>query len=190
MSHESVPQECPTRVSHKSVLQKCPTRVSYKRVPQECPTRVSYKSAPQECPTKMSHKSVLQGCSARMSHVTQGVPQGCTRVSQKNFPKRMCPTRVSHKTVSYKSVKNCLAVCLRIRVCMRVRGFHFVVSRPPLNSEGSIFRRSLQARGWICCSPSFDIETFLSDLPHLKRHLTVMACFGNGPCEGAWGGQP
>ena len=49
-------------MSHKSVLQECPTRVSYKSVPQECPTRVSYKSVPQECPTRVSHKSVLQEC--------------------------------------------------------------------------------------------------------------------------------
>ena len=29
MSHKSVPQEYPTRVSHKSVPQECPTRVSF-----------------------------------------------------------------------------------------------------------------------------------------------------------------
>ena len=59
MSHKSVPQECPIRVSHKSVLQECPTRVSYKSGPQECPTRVSYKSVPEECPTRVSYKSVV-----------------------------------------------------------------------------------------------------------------------------------
>ena len=30
MSHKSVLQECPVRVTHKSVLQECPTRVSRK----------------------------------------------------------------------------------------------------------------------------------------------------------------
>ena len=55
MSHKSVLQECPTRVSYKSVLQECPTRVSYKSVPEESPTRVSYKRrVPQECPTRVS----------------------------------------------------------------------------------------------------------------------------------------
>ena len=58
MSHKSVPQECPTRVSYKSVPQECPTRVSHKSFLQEWPTRVCYKSVlqsvPQECPTRVS----------------------------------------------------------------------------------------------------------------------------------------
>ena len=71
MSHKSVPEECPTRVSHKSaprgVLQECRVRVSHKSVSQECRTRVSHKrvshrSDRQECPTRVFHKSVLQEC--------------------------------------------------------------------------------------------------------------------------------
>ena len=84
MSHKSVPQECPTRVSHKSVPQQCPLRVSHKSVPQQCPTRVSYKSVPQELPTRVSHKSFLLECP--------------TRVSRKSVPQEF-PTRVSHKSV-------------------------------------------------------------------------------------------
>ena len=38
----------------------------------------------------------------------------------------MCPTRVFYKSVSYKGVKNCLGVCFRERVGIRVRGFHLV----------------------------------------------------------------
>ena len=53
MTHTSVLQECPTKVSHKSVLQVCPTRVSYKSDPQECATSVSYR---------VSRKSALQEC--------------------------------------------------------------------------------------------------------------------------------
>ena len=71
MTHKSVLQECPRRVSHKSVLQECPTRVSYKSPPQECPTRVSYKSVPQEFPTRVSHKSVLQERPVRETSVLQ-----------------------------------------------------------------------------------------------------------------------
>ena len=59
MSHKSVPQQCPTRVSYKSVPQEFPTRVSHKSVPQECPVRVSHKSFLQECPTRVSYKSVI-----------------------------------------------------------------------------------------------------------------------------------
>ena len=63
-------------------------------VPRERPIRVSCKSVPQECPTRVSQKSVLQECPTRVSD------------------------RVFHKSVCYKSVKNCLSVCIR------VRGFH------------------------------------------------------------------
>ena len=35
------------------------------------------------------------------------------------------PTREFYNSVSYKSV-NCLGVCFRVRVCIRVRGFHLV----------------------------------------------------------------
>ena len=45
VSHETVPQECPERVSHKGALKERPTR--------ECRTRVPYKSVPQECPTSV-----------------------------------------------------------------------------------------------------------------------------------------
>ena len=97
MSHKSVPQECPTRVSHKSFLQECHTRVSRKSVLQECPTRVTHKSVLQECPTRVSHKSIPQEFPTRVSH------KECpTRVSCKSDPQE-CPTRVSHKRVSHKS---------------------------------------------------------------------------------------
>ena len=71
-----------------------------------------------------AHKSVRQECPTRVS-VIQAVPQECMSVPQR-FPKRMCPTRVSHKSVSYKSCNNCLGVRFRVRVCIRVRGFHLV----------------------------------------------------------------
>ena len=97
MSHksvpQSVPQECPTRVSYKSVLQECPTRVSRKSVPQECPKRVSHESVPQECPTRVSDKSVPQECPTRLSH--NSVPLECfTRVSYKSDPQE-CPSQKS-----------------------------------------------------------------------------------------------
>ena len=66
VSHKSVPQESPTRVTHKT--QECPTRVFQMSVPQECPTRVSRNSVPQECLTRVSLKSVPQECPATVSH--------------------------------------------------------------------------------------------------------------------------
>ena len=83
----------------------------YASVVRECPTRVSRKSVPQECPTRVSCKSVLQDFS--------------TRVSDKSG-RQECPTRAFYKSVSYKSVKKCVGACFRVRVCMRVRGFHLV----------------------------------------------------------------
>ena len=78
MSYQSVPQECPTRVSRKSVPRERPATVSHKTtrarhksvpsVPLECPTRVSRKSVRQEFPTRVSHKSVSQECPLRVSH--------------------------------------------------------------------------------------------------------------------------
>ena len=150
-SYKSVPPECPNRVSynliqsspfrgarsiliirvsHKRVLQDCSARVSLKSVLQECPTRVFYRvlrksapqdeSAPQERPTRVSHKSERHTrCPTR---VHKSVPQ--------RFPKRMRPTRMSHKRVSHKSVKNCVGVCFRVRVWIRVRGFHHVLFFP------------------------------------------------------------
>ena len=153
VSYKSAPQECPTRVSHKSVLQDFPTRVPHKSVLQECPTRVSYKTFPQECPTRVLRKSVRQKCHISYKSVHKYVlqdksaPQECpTRVSYESvpqecptrcstrvrkcvaqrFPKRMCATRASHNSISYKSAKNCLGVCFRVRVGIRVRGFHLV----------------------------------------------------------------
>ena len=52
-------------MSHKSVLQECPTRVSYKCVPQECPTRVNViQGVPQEY-TRVSHKGFRKECILR-----------------------------------------------------------------------------------------------------------------------------
>ena len=119
MSHNSVPQECPTRV--------CPTRVSYKsiphhkRVPQEFPARVSHKSAPQECPARVSHKSVLQECPARVSY--KSVPQECpTRVSHKSVPQE-CPARVSHKSVPQMGAQGDAADQLAPQAQFRPRAF-------------------------------------------------------------------
>ena len=97
MSHKSVPQQCPLRVSHKSVPQQCPTRVSYKSVPQELPTRVSHKSFLLECPTRVSRKSVPQELPTRVSHKSF-LLECPTRVSRKSVPQEF-PTRVSHKSV-------------------------------------------------------------------------------------------
>ena len=44
-----------------------------------------------------------------------------TRVFHKSVPQE-CPTRVSHKRFN-----QCLAVCFRVRVFIRVREFHFVL---------------------------------------------------------------
>ena len=71
MSHKSVLEECPTRLSHESVLQECPTRLSHESVPQECPRRVSHKSVshksvPQECPIRVSYKSDPEECATRV----------------------------------------------------------------------------------------------------------------------------
>ena len=127
MSHKSVPQECPIRVSHKSVPQECPTRVSYKRDPQECPecpTRVSHKSVPtfahrpiplpqltpSRVPAPATNLPRQSQCDSDI-HLCKSVLQECpTRVSYKSDQE--CPRRVSHKSVlqecptrvSYKSV--------------------------------------------------------------------------------------
>ena len=72
VTHKSVLQECPPRVSCKSVLQKCRARVPTRdKILSECPTRVFCKSAtrvssksdPQSC------KSVPEECSTRESHL-------------------------------------------------------------------------------------------------------------------------
>ena len=89
MSHQSVSQECPLRVSYRSIPQECPTRVSHKSVLQECPARVTHKSVPQEFPARVTHKSVPQECP--------------TRVSQKSVPQE-CPTRVSFGHISFSNV--------------------------------------------------------------------------------------
>ena len=90
MSHKSVPQECPIRVSHKSVLQECPTRVSYKSDPQECPTRVSYKSVPEECPTRVSYKSVVWTYAVFRTYLHSGswVPSCLRKSPLDNFLKK------------------------------------------------------------------------------------------------------
>ena len=100
MSCNSVPQECPTRVSYRSIPQECPTRVPHKNFLLECPTRVSRNSVPQECPTRVSRKSVPQEFPTRVTH--KSVPQEC-------------PTRVSLGHM-----------WLFERVCIRVRGLHLV----------------------------------------------------------------
>ena len=150
VSHKSVLQECPTRVPDKSVLQcptqKCPTRVSYvtseldtsKLVQMQCGKRflaaglrtknwqlVVYKRStgssfselwPQNWQLVVVRDVAKIHLSTCVSHVS--VPRNCcpTRVSRKSVPQ---------KSVSYKSVKQCLAVCLRVRVCLRVSGLHF-----------------------------------------------------------------
>ena len=75
----------------------CPTKVS---------TRVSHKNLPRECPIR--HKSVSEECSTRVSH----------KSAQNIFPKE-CPARAFHK-----SVKQYLATCFQVRVCIRALGFH------------------------------------------------------------------
>ena len=67
------------------------------------------------------------------------------RVSYKSVPQsdesvaRECPTRAFYKSVSYKSVKKCLGVRFRVRVCIRVCGFHlfflFAISCSPRLGE-------------------------------------------------------
>lgn len=61
--------------------------------------------------------------------VREAVSGRCpARVSHKRCPTRVareCPTKVFYKSVFYKSVTQCLAVCFRVRVCVRVRGFPF-----------------------------------------------------------------
>ena len=99
-----MPQECPERPCHKRAPQDCRFhKRSHKSVPRESPTRVSRKSVPQECRTRVPrtvvHKSVLH----------------------KSPPKECC------MKVSPKSVQQCLAVCFRVRVCIRVRGSHLVI---------------------------------------------------------------
>ena len=144
LEFETCLQECPARVFHKS---GCYKRVCYKRF-----TRVSrknaHKSVPQDC--------LLQECLARVSTKLfatcvcvcatrvscEGFPrerllQECpTRVSRTNFPHERflqecvlqeCPTRASLTKVSHKSVKQCLAVCFGVRVCIRDRQFHTVL---------------------------------------------------------------
>ena len=128
--YKSAPQECRTRVSHKTVshktfLQECPTRVS---VVQECPTRVSDKSVPQlTCPARVHHKSVPQEYPAEVAT--------CSSASYKSVLQE-CPTEWRKRRVrafksvlkecflqECKSVGKCLAVCLGVHVCIRVRGF-------------------------------------------------------------------
>ena len=115
--HKSVPQESPTRVSHRRVS----ARVTYKTVPQEFHTRLIRKSVPQECewqtrvsrksvPTRVSHKNVLQDCPTR-------VPRPHKNVLQE------CPTKVFLARVS----KIVWEFVFRVRVCIRVRGFHLGV---------------------------------------------------------------
>ena len=125
-------RECRTRVPHKSALQEWSKRVaSHKRVshegvPQELSTRVShgsshksvfYKSVVvQNLPcvkrvphqtVRLCHRSGLQECHKSVPQVRHtSVPQECLL--------QECPTRVSHKSVSYKSVKQCLAVLFSI----------------------------------------------------------------------------
>ena len=89
--------------------------MTYKGDPQECPTRLLRKSVTRVSRKRMTNKSVLQECP--------------TRVSYKSAHKsvlQQCSARVSQKSVSYKSVTNRLSVCFRVRVCIRVRGFHLV----------------------------------------------------------------
>ena len=98
MSHRSVPQECPARVSHKSVPKECPTRVSLTRVPTTVsgsPTKVSLKSAPQEIPTIVTRVSPRKSVSR----------ESPLRVSQKSVPYvlQQCPARVPHKSVPWES---------------------------------------------------------------------------------------
>ena len=92
MSHKTVLQECPTRVSHNSDRQEYPTRVSSKSVPQDCFTRVSYKSALQECPITVSYKSVpkvLKECPHRSECHTR-FPTRVRKSVPRRFPKNTC----------------------------------------------------------------------------------------------------
>ena len=145
-------RDSPTRVPLKRVLQESSARVPHQSVRQQRPTRVSYESVsrerhiPQECPTRVFfRKCVLQECSARVPRKSEchtGCPTRVHKSVPQVFPTRMRPTRVSHKSVSYKSVNNCLAVCFRIRVCIRVRGFHllFLVESGRMTCASSLRR--------------------------------------------------
>ena len=128
MFYKSVPQK---KVSHKSSARECPTRVfltrvshksvSYKIFLQKCPARVPHKSVAPEFSTRASHRSILRDCPARVP-----LPQECPfykSVLQERptrAPPTECPTRM------HKGVKQCFALCFRVRVRTRVRGFHLV----------------------------------------------------------------
>lgn len=143
----SILQKCSTRVSHKSVPEHCPTRVSLEecctrvpqdclceRVPEECPTRM-----PQECPTGVPDKSTLQGgspqvcstrdfqkCPRRALH--DNVKQNCRTSLLQEYCRRVSPKNVCLWRVPRKSAKRCLAfVCVEVCVSIWVRGFYRVV---------------------------------------------------------------
>ena len=67
MSNNSVPQECPLRVSFKEFPRRMSSKSVYKSV-HRCQAKVSRKSIPQECQLRVSHKSIQQECPRRMSN--------------------------------------------------------------------------------------------------------------------------
>ena len=101
----------------------------------------------------------------------------------------MPPTRVSHKSVSYKSVKNCLCVCFRVRVCIPVRGFLLVFvtfSALFLHLSTGPRRERERERERVWCIRSF--TRFACLMPFFAPSLYLLASYVPSfhPCDRRW----
>ena len=186
VSWKSVPQdrptECPTRVSHrvshKTVPQECP-----RRVPTEHPTRVSHKSVPKEFPTRVSQKitSLTRVCRKSALKVESPTVVFHKCVLQ-TFPARVPhKARVSHKSVSDKSVNQCVAVCIRLRVCILACWLHIVTLKKLCVLQTTMNRMM----SWFLGLPSFKgLQTSLGFLTMLHS-LTKIAVTKRSVCHSA-----